>query len=187
MLTKIADEGAVAAQELAVQLSLILRAHMGCWGVDHGDTDDDETSRDSGNTSSNLGAGSDTASAVTKDEKAVSKREHTQCMSWWEKVLGRWHDRTQLVDPSLQRKFKVVNQGPWAQVTASLGDRERANRRAFMTESEVRKFLPVRFSSLKLTVLGVLCVQGRILVHCSYRCLMLFVLYPVLPGSRLKG
>lgn len=78
------------------------------------------------------------------DAETVAAREHGSCMGWWEGVLGRWHEKTQLVDPSLQKKFRVVNQGPWAQVTASLADRERANRRAFMTESEVRAETSVR-------------------------------------------
>lgn len=67
----------------------------------------------------------------------VAATEHGSCMGWWEGVLGRWHEKTQLVDPGLQKKFRVVNQGPWAQVKASLADRDRANRRAFMTEAEV--------------------------------------------------
>ena len=82
----------------------------------HGDEDDDE------------GGG----------DEATAAKEHEKCMAWWSSVTGRWHERTQLVDPSLQKNFKVVNQGPWAQVTASLADRERSNRRAFMVESEVR-------------------------------------------------
>lgn len=90
---------------------------------------------DDGDEGAKLGGG---GAANDADKEAVAAREHGSCMGWWSGVLGRWHERTQLVDPSLQKKFRVVNQGPWAQVTASLADRERANRRAFMTEAEVR-------------------------------------------------
>lgn len=120
-LTTLAKESAGAAQGLATQLSTVRRSHMACWGID----------------ASSSGESAAVAATDDDEEGAVAAREHGSCMGWWSGVLGRWHERTQLVDPSLQKKFRVVNQGPWAQVTASLADRERTNRRAFMTESEV--------------------------------------------------
>lgn len=72
------------------------------------------------------------------EAEALAARDHRSCMGWWKGVLGRCHEKIQLVDPGLQKKFRVVNQGPWAQITASLADEERMNRRSFMTESEVR-------------------------------------------------
>lgn len=151
-LTALAEEGSGAAQSLATQLSAVRRSHMACWGI---------TANNSGDNNSSIGESDAATGAVVTgdgdeekvqnkgtrgeeqaeedgDTEAVAAREHGSCMGWWGGVLGRWHERTQLVDPSLQKKFRVVNQGPWAQVTASLADRERANRRAFMTESEVR-------------------------------------------------
>lgn len=115
---------------------------MACWGIkpskggnasNSGEsaavaiTDDDDEGANQGGRGAEEG----------EDKEAVAAREHSSCMGWWSEVLGWWHEKTQLVDPSLQKKFRVVNQGPWAQVTASLADKERANRRAFMTETEV--------------------------------------------------
>lgn len=156
-LTALAEEGSGAAQSLATQLSAVRRSHMACWSIA-------AANNSSGGNSSDAESGAAAGGAVTDnaeeervemevgnngtrgkqkvgedgDTEAVAASEHGSCMGWWEGVLGRWHEKTQLVDPSLQKKFRVVNQGPWAQVTASLADRERANRRAFMTESEVR-------------------------------------------------
>lgn len=145
-LTTLAKESAGAAQGLATQLSAVRRSHMACWGIDHPSKGGD-TSSSSGESAAIAAADDDDDEAKLGtggaegggDKEAVAAREHGSCMGWWSGVLGRWHERTQLVDPSLQKKFRVVNQGPWAQVTASLADRERANRRAFMTESEVGK------------------------------------------------
>lgn len=116
----LAEEGTDAAQDLATQLSAVRRSHMACWGIQ----EDGSISPVSDN------------SAVS--EARVAEREHESCMDWWKSVLGRWHEKTQLVDPTLQKKFKVVNQGPWAQIMAVLADRDRANQKSFMTESEVR-------------------------------------------------
>lgn len=140
-LTALAEEGAGAAQGLAEQLSATRRSHMACWGV----VDDSENEMNVGDDSTDnrtkveaSNGGVLLTGKGANEEDATAETDHKLCMTWWEKVLGRWHQRTQLVDPSLQRKFKVVNQGPWTQVNASLADRERANRRAFMAESEVR-------------------------------------------------
>eukprot|EP00903_Cladosiphon_okamuranus_P010306 g9754.t1 len=145
-LTALAGESARAAQGLAMQLSAVRRSHMACWGIDvsnYGDTSScGESSATAATDGDNEGAkpGEGRTEGVG-DKEAVAAREHDSCMGWWSEVLGRWHERTQLVDPSLQKKFRVVNQGPWAQVTASLADRKRANRRAFMTESETEALL----------------------------------------------
>eukprot|EP00752_Nemacystus_decipiens_P010108 g9009.t1 len=159
-LAALAKESAGAAEALATQLSAVRRSHMACWGIDNpskgGDTN---------------GSGESATSAVTddddeggelerggaddgRDKEALAAREHGTCMVWWSAVLGRWHERTQLVDPSLQKKFRVVNQGPWAQVTASLADRERANRRAFMTEAETQEFLGRKLAKHLMTAQG---------------------------------
>lgn len=154
-LTALAEEGAGAAQSLATQLSAVRRSQMACWGIaaknnSSGDNNsvgengaaaggavtDEEEEEDM--EVENNGTRGEQKAGEDGDTEAVAASEHGSCMGWWEGVLGRWHEKTQLVDPSLQKKFRVVNQGPWAQVTASLADRERANRRAFMTESEVR-------------------------------------------------
>ncbi|CAM9647668.1 unnamed protein product [Laminaria digitata] len=164
-LTALAKEGADAAQGLATQLSAVRRSHMSCWGItnnnnndggggdgdaaaatasrmvpdDDGHDDDDDDDEDENGEGGGGGGRGGEATAV---------REHEKCMTWWSSVFGRWHERTQLVDPSLQKKFKVVNQGPWAQVTASLADRERSNRRAFMAESETEDFLGRRLAKI---------------------------------------
>lgn len=116
---------------------------MACWGIEDPGKGGDASSG-GGPSAMAATAGDDEEAKLGTggaedggDGEAVAAREHASCMGWWSGVLGRWHERTQLVDPSLQKKFRVVNQGPWAQVTASLADKERANRRAFMTESEV--------------------------------------------------
>lgn len=155
-LTALAEESAGAAQGLATQLSAVRGSHMSCWGIANsksgdsgsgsGDagtaamvTDDDDEQKVGNGNGKIKGEGPTTISEGNAEgEEAVAAKEHGSCMGWWSGVLGRWHERTQLVDPGLQKKFKVVNQGPWAQITASLADRERANRRSFMTESEVR-------------------------------------------------
>lgn len=139
-LTDLAKEGAGAAQALATQLSALRRSQMACWGVT---TTTNDTVGTNGENARNTGPGTamEQGEGGGEGAEAVAAREHGSCMEWWEGVLGRWHERTQLVDPSLQKKFRVVNQGPWAQVTASLADRGRANRRAFMAESEVRLWL----------------------------------------------
>lgn len=109
---------------------------MTCWGI----TPTEATAALSSNSGQkNDGPNSKEGQREEEEEEKVAATEHGVCMKWWEGMLGRWHEKTQLVDPGLQKKFRVVNQGPWAQVRASLADRERANRRAFMTESEVRK------------------------------------------------
>lgn len=141
-LTALAEESAGAAQGLATQLSAVRRSHMACWGIDASKGGDSSSrgefsaiaATDGDDEEAKLGEGK---TADVRGKEAVAAREHGNCMGWWGEVLGRWHERTQLVDPSLQKKFRVVNQGPWAQVTTSLADRDRANRRAFMTESEV--------------------------------------------------
>lgn len=150
-LTALADEGSDAAKSLATQLSAVRRSQMACWGITAKNSCDDGGTGEGGaalgavvtddaeekGLNNEVGRGEEGAEKG-EDAEAVAAKEHGSCMGWWEGVLGRWHEKTQLVDPSLQKKFKVVNQGPWAQVTASLADRDRANRRAFMTESEVR-------------------------------------------------
>ncbi|CAM9142328.1 unnamed protein product [Ectocarpus sp. 12 AP-2014] len=158
-LTALAEESAGAAQGLATQLSAVRRSHMSCWGIANsksgdsgsgsGDagtaamvTDDDDEHKVGNDNGKDKGEGPTTISeGKPEGEEAVAAKEHGSCMGWWSGVLGRWHERTQLVDPGLQKKFKVVNQGPWAQITASLADRERVNRRSFMTESETSEFL----------------------------------------------
>ncbi|CBJ28736.1 conserved unknown protein [Ectocarpus siliculosus] len=158
-LTALAEESAGAAQGLATQLSAVRRSHMSCWGIANiksgdsgsgsGDagkaamvTNDDDEQKVGNDNGKDKGEGPTTISEGNAEgEEAVAATEHGSCMGWWSDVLGRWHERTQLVDPGLQKKFKVVNQGPWAQITASLADRERANRRSFMTESETSEFL----------------------------------------------
>lgn len=152
-LTALAKESAGAAQGLATQLSAVRRSHMSCWGIANSKsgasasgsadaatiamvTDDDDEQKVGNDNGKYNGEGTATAT-ISEGEEVVAATEHGSCMGWWSGVLGRWHERTQLVDPSLQKKFKVVNQGPWAQITASLADRERANRRSFMTEAEV--------------------------------------------------
>lgn len=119
-LTALAEEGTDATQHLAKQLSAVRRSQMACWGVQE-DGSSVSPVRDS-----------------PVGEEGVAEREHEICMNWWQSVLERWHEKTHLVDPSLQKKFRVVNQGPWAQIMAVLADRDRANRKTFMTESEVR-------------------------------------------------
>lgn len=154
-LTALARESACTAEGLANQLSAVRRSQMSCWGVGDDKHVGENGSNSNGNSTINGDSESDAAAVamVTDDDEEGRKggnesggevaaaRDHRSCMGWWEGVLGRWHERTQLVDPSLQKKFRVVNQGPWAQITASLADRERANRRAFMTESEVGDWL----------------------------------------------
>ncbi|CAN0288078.1 unnamed protein product, partial [Ectocarpus fasciculatus] len=159
-LKALAEESAGAAQGLATQLSAVRRSHMSCWGIansESGDsgsgggdagtaamvTDDDDEQQKVGNDNGkDKGEGTTSISEGGAEvEEAAAATEHGSCMGWWSGVLGRWHERTQLVDPSLQKKFKVVNQGPWAQITASLADKERAKRRSFMTESETSEFL----------------------------------------------
>ncbi|CAM9124007.1 unnamed protein product [Hapterophycus canaliculatus] len=153
-LTALARESAGTAEGLATQLSGVRRSQMSCWGmgddkhvVENGIASDDKSAN--GESESDAAATSVITQNVEEGREgsgesggeAVAARDHRSCMGWWAGVLGRWHERTQLVDPSLQKKFRVVNQGPWAQITASLADRERANRRAFMTESETAEFL----------------------------------------------
>lgn len=119
---------------------------MACWGVvddrSRNNVDGGDVSENTDNSGTKVAEASNGrflfAGKGENDKESTAEADHKLCMNWWEKVLGRWHQRTQLVDPALQRKFKVVNQGPWAQVTASLADRGRANRRSFMAESEVR-------------------------------------------------
>lgn len=154
-LTALAQESAGTAQGLATQLSAVRRSQMSCWGIADDKRAEVNGSSRNGCVGTNGESESDGAAVamVTDDHEegregsngeAAAARDHRSCMGWWEGVLGRWHERTQLVDPSLQKKFRVVNQGPWAQITASLADRERANRRAFMTESEVSICLSAR-------------------------------------------
>ncbi|CAM9635717.1 unnamed protein product [Pylaiella littoralis] len=154
-LTALAEEGSGAAKSLATQLSAVRRSQMACWGITAKSSNDDggtgegdaalgavvtDDAEEEEGLNNEVGRGGEGAEKG-EDAEAVAAKEHGSCMGWWEGVLGRWHEKTQLVDPSLQKKFKVVNQGPWAQVTASLADRDRANRRAFMTESETADFL----------------------------------------------
>lgn len=134
-LTALAEEGTDAAQDLVKQLSAVRRSQMACWGVR-------ENGSDKAPVVACASSGPVGDSAV--GEEGVAEREHKNCMDWWQSVLGRWHEKTRLVDPSLQKKFRVVNQGPWAQIMAVLADRDRANRRSFMTESEVRADQPWR-------------------------------------------
>ncbi|CAM9236547.1 unnamed protein product [Scytosiphon promiscuus] len=155
-LAALAEESAGTAEGLTTQLSAVRRLQMSCWGIAGNNPGEEHGSDHNGNMGTIGESESDVATVamVTDDDGEEAKeasgdssgevaaaRDHRSCMGWWEGVLGRWHERTQLVDPSLQKKFRVVNQGPWAQITASLADRERAQRRAFMTEAETAEFL----------------------------------------------
>lgn len=146
-LSTLAAEGANAAKSLANQLSAARQSQMACWGING----DGETENHASCSTRNKDGASDSVDIMGAAEgksmdnnndpdEEVAARDHVRCMAWWKMVLGRWHERTQLVDPKLQRTFKVVNQGPWAHVMAVLADRERANRKAFMIETEVRAF-----------------------------------------------
>lgn len=163
-LTALAEEGAGAAQGLAKQLSATRRSHMACWGVVddsecHGvgsrNTAGDGSVTDNPSTTKASNGGGAVKGKRERDDELLAETDHKNCMGWWEKVLGRWHQRTQLVDPSLQRKFKVVNQGPWAQVTASLADRERANRKMFMAASEVRALYSTSYLFVSHTLIPI--------------------------------
>lgn len=133
-LGALAAEGADLVGGLTRELSATRESHMAAWGIDG---DEKQEGGADGSGVGETGVGPEGVEVEDEDERRAA-RDHGRCMLWWEKVVGRWHERTQLVDPSLQRKFKVVNQGPWVQVMASLADEERAKRKAFMPVAEVR-------------------------------------------------
>jgi protein AATF/BFR2 len=60
------------------------------------------------------------------------------CKEWWLKTADHWHARVQRLNPALQKKFKVVNQGVSAQVSASLADPQRAKKKMCMPVEDAR-------------------------------------------------
>ncbi|CAM9644399.1 unnamed protein product, partial [Chrysoparadoxa australica] len=63
-----------------------------------------------------------------------AKGDYAACKAWWVPTIDKWHRKTQLVTPKMQKKFTVVNQGLWAMAEASMADRDRAHRKMYMTK-----------------------------------------------------
>ncbi|CAM9641660.1 unnamed protein product, partial [Discosporangium mesarthrocarpum] len=134
----LAEKAHQAAEGLTNDLSTARRVHMSCWGI----TPCQKKERGGENREAQKGGREEEEEGEEGGEDDdASLKDYRGCMAWWEGVVNRWHQRTQSVDTSLQRKFKVVNQGVWVQVQASLADRGRVSRKAFMTKAETEDFL----------------------------------------------
>ncbi|KAG5184258.1 apoptosis-antagonizing transcription factor [Tribonema minus] len=124
-LAPLAAAAAARADALAAGLSALRKGHMRQAGIAVGGGDGQEEA--GGGVPE--GGGGDT---IWEDALA----DYRRCRAWWERCVERWQRRTAALSPALQRKFKAVNQGVWAQVEASMADKERARRKLFALRAD---------------------------------------------------
>jgi protein AATF/BFR2 len=71
------------------------------------------------------------------DPWVATQGDYEACKAHWRRVLDAAHQRATL-SVAVGKKFRVVNQGLWHQVEASLADRGRALRRSHLTRAQVK-------------------------------------------------
>ncbi len=71
------------------------------------------------------------------DPWVASAGDYDTCKAQWRQVLDAAHQRATL-SAAVGKKFRVVNQGLWHQVEASLADRTRSLRRSHLTRAQAR-------------------------------------------------